>query len=57
MLETTTSSWMGIKQIDAIEEVCAEIHQAEADITKLKEEMTSLTSVQQMIKSGESKKL
>ena len=34
--ETTTSSWMGIDQIDAIEEVHEEIYQAEADIEKLK---------------------
>lgn len=33
-----------------------EIHQAEADIAKLKEEITGLMSIQQMIKSGESKK-
>lgn len=50
LLETTTSSWMGIEQIETIEEVRAEIHQAEADIVKLKEEMRGLTLVQRMIK-------
>jgi len=57
LLETTTSSWMGIEHIETIEEVCAEIHQGEADITRLKEEMEGLPLVQRMIKSGESKKL
>ena len=57
LLETTTFSWMGIEQIDNIKEVHAEIHQAKVDITKLKEEMAGLTPVQQMIKSGESKRL
>lgn len=57
LLETTTSSWLGIEQIDNIEEVHAEIHQAEVDITKLKEEMAGLTPVQRMIKSGGSKRL
>lgn len=57
LLETTTSSWMGIKEIDAIEEVRAKIHQAEVDIAKLKEEMKSFTPMQRMIKSRESKKL
>ena len=56
LLETTTSSWMGIEQIDVIEEVCKEINQAEANIGKLKEEMTGLPLVQRMIKSDESKK-
>ena len=56
-LETTTSSWMGVKQIDTIEEVRTEIQQAEVDILKLKEEMTGLPLVQRMIKSGESKRL
>ena len=46
LLETTTSSWMGIEQIDDIGEVRTKIHQAEADIAKLKEEITGLTSVQ-----------
>ena len=57
LLETTTSSWMGIEKINIIEEVHAEIHQAEADIAKLKAEMEGLTPVQWMIKLGESKKL
>ena len=54
-LETTTSSWVSIEKINTIEEVCATIHQVEVDIARLKEEMKSLTLVQQMIKSGESK--
>lgn len=57
LLETTISSWMGIEQIDTIEEVHADIHQVEADIAKLKAEMEGLTPVQWMIKLGESKKL
>ena len=57
LLEITTSSWMGIEQIDTIEEVRAEIHQVEADIAKLKTDMEGLTPVQQMIKLGESKRL
>ena len=35
----------------------ADIHQVEADISRLKEEMEGLTLVQRMIKSGERKKL
>ena len=46
---------MGIEQIDTIEEVRADIHEAKEDIARLKEEMEGLTLVQQMIKSGESK--
>ena len=46
LLETTTSSWLGIEHIDAIEEVHEEIRQAEAEIAKLKEEIASLTPVQ-----------
>ena len=46
LLETTTTSWLGIKQIDTIEEVCEEIRQAEVEITKLKEEILGLTPVQ-----------
>lgn len=57
LLMTSTSSWMGIEQIDTIEEVRADIHQIEADIAKLKTEMEGLTLVQQMIKSGERKRL
>ena len=34
-----------------------DIHQAEADIARLKEEMEGLTPVQKMIKSGENKQL
>ena len=37
LLETTTSSWMGIEQTNTIEEVHAEIHQGELDIANLKE--------------------
>ena len=48
---------MGIEQIDTIEEVCVDIHQVEANIARLKEEMEGLTQVQWMIKSGERKKL
>ena len=48
---------MGIKQIDVVEEVRKEIHQAEAHIAKLKEEIIGLMSIQRMIKSGKSKKL
>ena len=36
LLETTTESWMGIEQINTVEEVCEEIWQAEAKIVKLK---------------------
>ena len=57
MLETSTYSWLGIEQIETIEEVCEEICQAEAHIAKLKEEMTGLPSVQKMIKSSKSKRL
>ena len=57
LLETTTSSWLGIEHIEVIEEVREEIRQVEADIAKLKEEITGLTSVQRMIQSGKSKKL
>ena len=46
LLETTTSSWLGIEQIDVVEEVCKQIRQAEADIAMLKEEIASLTLVQ-----------
>ena len=52
LLETTTSSWMDIKQIDVVEEVHEEIRQAEVDIAKLKEEIIGLMPVQRMIKSG-----
>ena len=48
---------MGIKKINAIEEVCEEICHAEVDIAKFKEEITGLMSVQRMIKLGERKKL
>ena len=57
LLETTTSFWMDIEQIETIAEVRAEIHQAKADIVKLKIEMEGLTPMQRMIKSGESKRL
>ena len=48
---------MGIEKIDAIEGVHEEIHQDKVDISKLKEEITGLTLVQRMIKSGKCKKL
>ena len=57
MLEATTTSWMGIVQINTIKEVCVDIRQVEANIARLKAEMEGLTQVQRMIKSGESKKL
>ena len=57
MLEATTTSWMGIEQIDTIKEVRTDICQVDDDIARLKEEMEGLTQVQRMIKSGESKKL
>ena len=57
LLETATSSWLGIEQIDAVEEVHKEICQVEVDIAKLKEEITGLTPIQQMIQSGKSEKL
>ena len=57
LLETTTSLWFGIEQINVIEEVHEEIRQVEADIAKLKEEITGLMPVQRMIKLGEGKKL
>lgn len=56
LLETTTSSWLGIEQIDVVEEVREEISEAE-DIVKLKEEIVGLTLVQRMVQSGKSKKL
>ena len=57
LLEDTTTSQMGIEQIDTIEEVRTDIRQVEANIERLQEEMEGLTQVQQMIKLGESKKL
>ena len=57
LLEATTSSQMGIEQINTIEEVRIDIRQVDADIARLKEEMEGLTQVHRMIKSGESKKL
>lgn len=57
LLETTTSSWMGIEHIDTIKEVHADIHQVEVDIARLKEEMESFTPMQWMIKSSERNKL
>ena len=45
LLETTTSSWLGIEQIEAVEEVPKEICQAKAEIAKLKEEIASLMPV------------
>ena len=46
LLETTIESWMGIEQINTIEEVCKEIQQDEVEIAKLKEENPGLTPVQ-----------
>ena len=57
LLETTTTSWLGIEQIDTIEEVCEETLQAEAEIAKLKEEIARVMPVQQMVQSSKSKKL
>ena len=57
LLETTIELWLGIEQIDAVEEVREEIWQAEAEIAKLKEETPCLTLVQRMVQSGKSKKL
>jgi hypothetical protein len=37
LLETTIESWMGIEQIDAVEEVHEGIRQVEVEIAKLKE--------------------
>lgn len=56
-LETTTSSWLGIKQIEVVKEVREEIHQTKVDIANLKEEIAGLTLVQGMIQSGKNKKL
>ena len=36
LLEATTSSWMGIKKSDTIEEVHADIRQVKVDIARLK---------------------
>jgi len=57
LLETTTSSWLGIEKNDTVEEVREEIRQAEVEIAKLKEEIPSLTPVQRMVQSSKSKKL
>ena len=57
LLETTKESWMGIEKIEAVEEVCEEIRQAEEEIVKLKEETPGLTPVQWMVQLGKSKKL
>ena len=57
LLETITSSWLGIEQIKAVEEVRREICQDEVEIAKLKKEIAGLRPVQQMIQSGKSKKL
>ena len=45
LLETTIESWMGIEQIEVVEEVCEEIQKVEAKIIKLKEETPGLTPV------------
>ena len=50
MLETTTSSWLGIEQIDDVNEVREEIRQVEANIAKLKEEIASLMPVNDTIR-------
>lgn len=57
LLETTTKSWIGIEQIETVEEVREKIQQAEADIVKLKEETPGLTPVQRMVQIGKRKKL
>ena len=46
LLETTKESWIGIEQIEAVEEVREEIRQTETKIAKLIEEPPGLTPVQ-----------
>ena len=57
LLEALTSSQMAIEKIDTIEEVHVDIRQVELDIARLKAEMEGLPQLQQMIKSGERKRL
>ena len=57
LLETTKSSWLGIDQIDTVEELCEEIRQAQVEIAKRKEEIAGFMPVQRMVQSGKSKKL
>ena len=57
LLETTTESWSGIEQIDAIEEVHEEIRQTKVEIAKLTEEPVGLTPVQRMVHTGKRNKL
>jgi len=49
LLETTTESWVGIEQIETVEEVHQEIQQAEVEIAKLTQETLGLTPVQRMV--------
>ena len=57
LLETTMESWIGIEQIEAVEEVREEIWETETEIAKLTEEPPSLTPVQCMVHTGKRKKL
>lgn len=57
LLENATESWIGIEQIEVVEEVHEEIRQTEAEIMKLTEETPSLTPVQRMVQTGKRKKL
>ena len=57
LLETAIELWLGIEQIDAVEQVHKEILQAKAEIAMLKEETPSLTPVQWMVQSCKSKKM
>ena len=57
LLEIATESWLGIEQIDTVEEVHEEIRQTEAEIAKLTEEPAGLTLVQRMVHTRKRKKL
>ena len=52
LLETTTESWIGIEQVEIVEEVREEIRQTKEDIAKLKEETPDITPVQRMVQTG-----
>ena len=45
LLETATESWIGIEQIEAIEEVRKEIWKTKTEIVKLTEEPPGLTPI------------
>ena len=51
LLETTIESWMGIEQIETVEEVREEIQQTKVEIAKLKEETPGLIPVQRMVQT------